>query len=203
MTTEEKIFKIISIIFHPLIIPTYGMIFIIMAIPYFRIAILFKGLLYLFYIISFFIMTCLLPFLTLLYIRKKQLIPMYDIDEKKQRLYPLLITIAYYVVYFLFFAIKLADPATMIMLLIPIVAMILAFILTFFIKVCFHSIAMGSVIGLLFIIPTLRAYIYIVIALLIAGSVCCSSLILKRHNISQIIIGFLLGIVSSSVILLI
>lgn len=203
MTKEEKTSKIISIIFHPLIVPTYGMIFMFMVVPYLKVMFMVSKALFLFYILSFFVMTCLFPVLTLLYMYKKKLISTLYVGERKERFYPLIITLAYYVVYLIFFALKVSDTITTFMLLIPIIGMLLAFILTFFIKVSFHSIAMGAMLGFLFVLPNIRQYLYIVIALFVAGCVCSACLVLHRNNIKQVILGFVVGFVSSIVGLLI
>lgn len=203
MTKEEKTSQIISIIFHPLIVPTYGMIFMFMVVPYLKVMFMVSKALFLFYILSFFVMTCLFPALTLLYMYKKKLISNLYVGERKERFYPLIITLAYYVVYLVFFALKVSDTITTFMLLIPIIGMLLAFILTFFIKVSFHSIAMGAVLGFLFVLPNIRQYLYIVIALLVAGSVCSARLILNRYTIKQVVLGFIVGFISSIIGLLI
>jgi membrane-associated phospholipid phosphatase len=81
--------------------------------------------------------------------------------------------------------------------LVSVIAICLAILLTYFTKISFYSISIGTIIGFIFILPTMRNIYAIIVVLLIAGIICSSRLVLNRHNITQIVLGLIVGFVSS------
>lgn len=197
MTKEEKINKILCMIFNPLIIPTYGLIAMVFLIPYFRLLFIVSKTIVILYCLSFFFMTFLLPFITIYLMYRKKLIDNLYIEDKEQRYYPLIVTLVYYLIYLLFFLMKINNPILTILVLVFVIAICLAILLTYFTKISFYSISIGTIIGFIFILPTMRNIYAIIVVLLIAGIICSSRLVLNRHNITQIVLGLIVGFISS------
>src|SRR5574344_1464777 len=167
MNKEEKTNKILCMIFNPLIIPTYGLIAMVFLIPYFRLLFIVSKTIVILYCLSFFFMTFLLPFITIYLLYRKKLIDNLYIEDKEQRYYPLIVTLVYYLIYLLFFLMKINNPILTILVLVFVIAICLAILLTYFTKISFYSISIGTIIGFIFILPTMRNIYAIIVVLLI------------------------------------
>ena len=191
---EIKFAKIISIIFHPLMMPLLTLLILFNSNTFiaFSIADEMKTFIY-FLFIAF---TVVLPTMIFLWLIKRGVISSLDMPEASERKIPFLISIIlYFALYYLLR--KLALPELVYLLLLgTILSIVVCFFITIIWKISIHMIAVGGVIGSLlalsirlgadFILP-----IYVVT--LLAGFIGYARLKLYAHTPAQVYSGFLLG----------
>lgn len=191
--TPDTLAKIISVIFHPLFMPVYGMAIIFSAPTLFGyLPFNVKKLLFLIVLIN----NVLLPFSLLPLFRYRNIISSWIIEDRKERIIPLLITTILY------------ATTAFIIHRFPIPSFLKSFIYaSFFIsllvtlenfwwKISIHSAGAGALISLvLFLSIKMHSHLteYIFIVIIIAGLVLSSRLRLNYHNPQQVWFGFLTG----------
>jgi hypothetical protein len=199
MTTDETknfpetVAKIISVIFHPLFMPLYGMAIIFSAptlLVYLPVDV--KKLLLLIVLIN----NVLLPFSLLPFFRYRNIISSWYIEERRERIIPLLITTILYLVTSI---ILYRLPIPLFLKSFIFAAFILSLAITcinFWWKISIHSAGSGALIALVLIL-SLRMFSpllwYLISAILAAGLVLSSRLKLNSHNPQQVWLGLLSG----------
>ena len=187
--------KIISTLFHPLIIPIIGLVIIFNTDSYVNYAIpdeLKKAVILLVGTSTF-----LIPLLISLLLLNRKIINSLEMETQKERVIPYTFTIIFYV--FTLFMIKRAPipPIIFNFIIGATLSVIIAFIVNIKWKISAHMIGIGGLVGALICISMmLEIYItpYIIFALIVAGLVGSSRLILKAHTQLQIYVGFVVGI---------
>jgi len=187
--------KIISIIFHPLIMPIFGLLIIFNTDSYINYAIpdeLKRAVILLVGTSTF-----IIPLLISLLLLNRKLINSLEMETQKERVIPYAFTIIFYV--FTLYLLRKAPIPPIIFNFVTgaTLSVIMAFIINIKWKVSAHMIGVGGLIGALVCISIiLEVYItpFIVIALIVAGLIGSSRLILKAHNPLQIYIGFAIGL---------
>ena len=186
-----KTAKIISIIGHPIFHPTWMMIILLLSgITRFTPG---NDLTFLTITLS---MTCLLPALVIVMLKKWHFIESYEMDERDDRLGPLFIMVLFLFVTFRFFNKMPLFSIYSFYLTTVIVTTILAFIITFFWKISLHALGWGNLTACLFIMTTvsMRLYLlYFLSSVVISGIVAAARLKLKSHSNAQIYSGFAMG----------
>jgi len=193
INTPDTLAKMISVIFHPLFIPVYGMAIIFSAPTLFGyLPFNVKKLLFLIVLIN----NVILPFSLLPLFRYRNIISTWIIEDRKERIIPLLIITILY------------ATSAFIISRFPIPAFLKSFIFaSFFIsllltlvnfwwKISIHSAGVGALISLVLFLSikmysSLTWYIFMVV--IIAGLVLSSRLRLNYHNPRQVWLGFLTG----------
>lgn len=188
--------KIISSIFHPLLMPVIGLLIIFNTDSYINYAIpvdLKKAV-----IILIATSTFVIPLLISLLLLNRKLIKSLEMETTKERIIPYAFTIIFYV--FTLYMLKQAPIPPIIFKFIigATLSVILAFIINLKWKISAHMIGIGGLFGALLTISLiLEAYItpYIVLTLLVAGLVGTSRLFLNAHTQGQLYAGFFLGLI--------
>lgn len=201
--------QIISWVFVPLFMPIYALL-ILMYIPS-REDFLFNddSLYYLpneskiALLTIFFIFSIFAPGITLLILKSKKIISNIEIDDKRERLIPLLITAGYCLVLYLFFVIKSSSlfGGTAIYLPKYIYALPLSGFVTislfawinFYTKISLHACGTGILTGLIFAYCSNSIYFHfslLMIAVFVTGFVMASRIYLNKHTLPQVIYGF-------------
>lgn len=183
--------KIISIIGHPIFHPTWMMLILILSgitrfMP--QSNAVFLGITVL--------MTCLIPGLVIMMVKRWGLIKSLEMEEREDRLGPLFIMLL-----FLYAAYRYFNKIPMLAifnfyLTAVIVVTVLAFVISFFWKISLHTLGWGCFTAFLFIMTTvsLRSYLlYFIACIVISGVVASARLKLKSHNNAQIYAGFAVG----------
>jgi len=190
----EKFAKIISTLFHPLLMPTFGVLLMLNTDTYLSFfPIEAKLIIYL----IVFAGTFLLPLLLLPFFLYRKYIKKITMDTRKERIAPLIITIASY--YFTYYVIK-QLPLPLIFnkfLLATTISVALTLIITLYWKISAHMIGIGGMIGLIVGLAlkfSVDFRFILMILLLIAGLIGTSRLYLKSHNSLQVYSGFFIGI---------
>ena len=188
--------KIISTIFHPLIMPIIGLLIIFNSDSYINYTVsieLKKAVLMLVGVSTF-----IIPLLIALFLLNRGLIDSLEMETQKERVIPYAFTIIFYV--FTLYMLKQAPipPIIFNFVIGATLSVILAFIINIKWKISAHMIGIGGLTGALICISTmLDIYItpYLFIALIIAGLIGSSRLILKAHTQSQVYVGYIVGII--------
>ncbi|MCB0402533.1 MAG: hypothetical protein KDD41_10650 [Flavobacteriales bacterium] len=187
--------KIISILFHPLLMPIIGLFIIFNTESYVNYAIPFdlkKAI-----IILVGVSTFVIPFLITLFLLQRKFINSLEMETQKERVIPYAFTIIFYI-FTLYMLKRVPIPPIIFNFIIgATLSVILAFVINIKWKISAHMIGIGGLIGALICISILlEVYVtpFILIALLVAGLVGSSRLILKAHSQAQIYAGFALGI---------
>lgn len=186
-----KTAKIISIIGHPIFHPTWMMILLLLSgITRFT-----PGNDWTFLTITF-SLTCLLPALVIVMLKKWHFIESYEMDERDDRLGPLFIMVLFLFVTLRFFNKMPLFSIYNFYLTTVIVTTIFAFIITFFWKISLHALGWGCLTACLFLMTTIsiRLYLlYFIGSIVISGIVAAARLKLKSHSNAQIYSGFAMG----------
>ena len=188
--------KFFSYVFHPLVIPTLGMLIIFNSNSYVNFAIpyeLKKAV-----VILVGLSTFVIPTLFTLFLQNRGYIKTIEMETTKERVIPYGFTIIFYF-FTIYVMMKVAIPPIIFNFMVgALVSVILAFIVNLKWKISAHMIGIGGLTGALIassFLLNVNLLSYITLSILISGLVASSRLILNAHNPSQLIIGFLMGMV--------
>ncbi|HEV8511999.1 MAG TPA: hypothetical protein VGQ59_01915 [Cyclobacteriaceae bacterium] len=188
--------KVISFVFHPLLMATY----LIIVIGKFFPALLMIGPDHIWLITSFvFGFTFVIPAVNLLLFRYLGSIQSLYFESRRERILPFIfISLMYSLVAFLFYY-KLPFSANFNKLMLIVAALVVvATLITFVYKVSVHSLALGGFVGILFPLirfsPTLLFPTTFIVA--ITGIVISSRLILDAHTPRETLVGSLAGVLT-------
>ncbi len=202
MGTLKKIAQFFSYFVHPLLLPVYGVGFVFNSDSVFSLTP--AGIKLYCYGITF-LFLCLLPVATMPLLKKMRLISSYALAARKERLFPILMSIVYAFVGFYF--IKQVPYTNIIQQLYLVLIILLAAfsIVTVCWKMSMHMTAIGAVCGFLLILgfryfANIRYTFMLVTAL--AGILGTCRLYLGKHNPAQIYAGFLFGLSVVMIILI-
>jgi membrane-associated phospholipid phosphatase len=183
--------QFISVIFHPLIIPTLGATFIAYSDPIpFRNNLLFSVL------GMVFIGTYLLPLLSILVLIRMGVVSNHHMPNRKERKWPLRLTLIFSgLTFFVLHNLQIHPTLARFMLGVT-MSIWAALLISHEFKISLHMTAMGGLVALVFAESILNQLLFfneIALALLIAGSVGSARLYLKAHHPLEVYSGFLLG----------
>lgn len=192
----NKLATLLSTVFHPLLMPTYG-IAIALYTSYMRI---FGDRLLGIVIVGVLLTTCILPSLGIYILYKLGHISDFRLHERTERTIPYLINFACYVACYLYLY-RFGIPGWIIAFIAgAIVALIISLFINRFWKISAHMVAAGSMVTLVFLMSfySLMLTPYIlplqIASVLLAGAIGSSRILLKRHTLGQVGAGFALGI---------
>lgn len=192
----EKFYKIISVIFHPIVVPTIGVLLSFILIPS-----SYPSNLKLTLLSLIFIMTYLVPLLILILFKKLKLIESFNAHTIKERKLP----VAMMIVLFYLLGNTIANIGAMrdISLLFYATSGALMLLYVFFvfkIKTSIHLLSLGISTAFFLIIDINNSSnfpLVIILNILIAGIVANARLYLKAHKPSEVYIGFFMGFIST------
>lgn len=193
---ETKLARVISVIFHPLLLPTYAML-ILININTHHILVLplkFRYLTVLFVFLTSFVMPTLI-FTILLKLGKIQSLEMHS---RRERTLPLLIVAIFF--YGTYYLLKQGPHFALfnIFMLGATLLVIVSLFINYFFKISIHMVAVGGLFGTFagFSILFKHDLIFLLyLIVLAAGLIGFARLKLKAHTTRQIYTGFLLGVV--------
>ena len=191
-----KTAKIISHLFHPLLMATYGCLIVFFGLTdtiYFIFTPFKLKLVLTFTIFSF---TFLLPVLNLLILYKLGYVSSLMVEHRRERTFPLLMTsLCYFGLFYMIYDFNI-WPAIKLFILGGGLCIFFAAIVTLWWQISAHMIGIGGLIGALFAIcyfmqmPILMA---ICACLIIAGCIGFARLKLNAHTPAQVYVGFIFG----------
>ena len=198
MTLEQQprgtaLANIISVVFHPLMMPVYGILIIFSAPTLFGfIPFEVKKLLFLIVLID----NLLLPASLMAYLHYRKLIKSYVIDNREERVLPLVLTtFFYFVTVYIFIRYRIPVFIKTFMLAAAIISTVVM-IINFWFMISIHAAGAGALLAMVLVLSfkmqTPLTW-FLVPVILMAGAVIASRLLLKSHTPREAWSGFLLG----------
>lgn len=194
--------KIISFIFHPLLMPIFGLFIVFNTNSYltYVVPLSVKNIVY----ITVVVFTIVLPIINTYFLIKSGLIKTLSVNTIRERRLVCLLAIVYYVICYYFLKQIPLPPVLYLIFLGAILSVFFAFLINFSWKISVHMIGIGGLVGTL-IGLSLRFMenLQLVVILLIfcAGIVGFARLKLDAHKPSQVYGGFFIGVFSEIVLL--
>lgn len=207
----QFIYKIISWIFVPLMMPVYTLAVMFFTETVSKTSIdikenpfLMNPYLKIVTLIIFFILLVIAPGLSLIIMQKNRQIESIELDNRRERSIPILITGFYSFVLtiilfkqlsILYFPVIIHSIAVL-----GVVSSLVAFIITLRAKISLHALASGLSAGTIiyyfyyFYIPNITVLLTVI---LIGGLIMTARYGLKKHTINQLISGYLIGLLLS------
>ena len=197
---KEQYAKVISLVFHPLLIPTIGFLVLMNSGFYFS---LISAEAKIIVFIVVFLSTFLTPLISLILMNISSRFQL-SMDKSTDRVVPLLFSAIFYYVGYFFLGRFSVYPVYRIFLIASIFIIIVLMLISMKWKISAHMAGIGGLLGAL-IALSLRLEInnssLIAVLVGIAGLVGTSRMILGKHNSLQIYAGFFLGFAVNFVIL--
>lgn len=203
MITETRISKIISIIFHPLLMPTYGIALIFFTKNY--ISIFTPSHFKLIIVGITFVFTFILPAVNAFILLKMGRIKSLEMETTGERIIPYTSTALYYFALFYLFYNAQFPGVFKILILGAVISILLTLVITFKWKISAHTVGIGGIcggmLGLIYRIQADMQLIFMIIILL-AGIIGYARLRLNAHNPAQVYAGFVLGFIVQFVLMI-
>ena len=201
ISIDDRLAQIISGVFHPLLMPFYGLLIIFNAPALYGYLPLQVKRIMVFIIL---VENILIPVMLITYLKFRNIITTWTMDSRKERIMPLIMTSFFYVftVYLTYrFHIPFFIKSFIICLAVLAVALT---IISFWYKISIHATASGALTALVLVL-SLRmqaplAWLMIIV-ILASGLVMSSRLWLGSHTAGEVWSGFLLGIFGSGLCL--
>jgi len=189
---HPKLAKVISIIFHPVVIPTLGILLLLNSSFYFS---MLSWEAKRFILLVVFFTSCILPMLmvSLLALNTK-----FDINmpNSTDRILPLLGAAVFYYLGFVLLGKVSVFPVLKLYMLASVLVIVALLVISMKWKISNHMAAIGGLGGTFFALSFrygLNPVYSLLIIIIVSGLVGTARLALSRHNIWQIIAGYLLG----------
>ena len=199
---SNKLARIISVVFHPFLIPVYGLVIIFIAPTlYTYLPFEVKKLMILIVMVN----NILLPLSLMPFFLHRNLISSWFMTDRKDRIVPLIIsTILYIVTTYIIYRFKVPFFLKTFFLAVSFLTLI-ATLINFRWKISLHSIGAGAILALVLIL-SFKMYTpllwYLIPVMITCGLILSSRLQLNFHNPGEVWSGFLTGIAGFSVIAL-
>jgi hypothetical protein len=193
--------KVISVLFHPLLVPTYALLLFINLNTHFVLAMPMQ-VRYLMTLLVF-LTTFMLPGLILLILRKFDVVKSMEMPERQERALPLIIVSAFF--YLTYYLLKQMEQNSIITLFMigATMLILLCLIINYFTKISLHATSWGGFLGALMgysLNARVDVMLWLYAIILITGMVATARLILKAHTPAQVYGGFLLGSLSQLIL---
>lgn len=189
----KRIAQILSILFHPLLIPVYALLQMNL-LPFF-----YPGADTLRHVLIFGSMFVLVvpPIMWYILLYKLKVIESWKASTRKERIWPYLFTILSYLLVSTICYLLRVDYGFTELWFGATLALVTVFIINFFWKISAHATGLGSWLGMLFFLSIYNDYSLlseIIVVSLSSGLIGWSRLKLEAHTPLQVFFGFLLGL---------
>jgi membrane-associated phospholipid phosphatase len=190
----QKLGHIISTIFQPLLIPTYGLLLLFQAGLFTYTQFNYK----LFTVISIFILTAIIPLTTILILKKVGVVSSVALSESKERTLPYLFAIFSYIAALIFLW-RIYMPVYIVAMMAGcVLATALVTIINIKWKISAHLCAMGSLCAAIMVVSFrlgINSTWILAFSFIAAGFVSMARIVLGVHTPLQTIAGFALGFI--------
>jgi hypothetical protein len=189
----KTIAKGLSILFHPLLLPTYATLLIVLANPYWFGS--FKNGIFMIAGIVM-LQTFLFPVITVLLMKALNFIDDLHIRDQKQRFIPFIAIMVYYIWTFMVLRSQQFPSVILWMMLGSCIAITFAFIANILLKISLHTLGMGCLVSVAIkcILISFSNMMPILFAIIIlAGVIGSVRLFLKEHEPQEIYLGYMVG----------
>jgi hypothetical protein len=202
-SAEEKFAKFISVIFHPLLMPTYGFILIFCTKNYISTFVVLRSKIVI--IAITFVFTFIFPAINAMVLLKMGRIRSLEMESAKERIIPYGTTALYYfALLYLFYQTNFLFIFKLVLLGATCI-ILLTLLINMKWKISAHTAGIGGVAGtVLAIMYRLQIDLQLIffIIILIAGTVGYARLRLNAHTPAQVYSGFLLGFLVQLILIL-
>lgn len=197
-----KLSKLISFAFHPVLMPTYALLLLFQFTPLFSEFMSNEQKTQILKLT--FIFTFLLPFFSVIILKKLKVVSSYYMENQEERRWPLLFALGWYYLLFLLFETLHIHFAVVYLLVGAMLILLISAIVSNFWKISLHMLGIGGVTGAFFAIHYLfGGDIGLIITLLFcAGLVGFARVKEIAHNLKQVYFGFLIGAITEFLIFL-
>lgn len=188
-------FKIISVILHPLLAPTYGTLVYMWANPHME---AFQGGGLRIKAVVFF-NSFVMPAVAIAMMKALGFIQTFEMKDKQERIIPFIATMIFYI--WTFLAVKNAlalSFAMVIFFLGTVISLMASFFINLFHKLSIHMVGMGGLLTATLMMLTnseRSVLLFVLLFVVLTGLVASARLYLKAHTPVQLYSGFLVGIV--------
>jgi hypothetical protein len=202
VSIQYKAARIISVIFHPVFMVVYGLTILLFAptfLEYLPPDI--KKILYLVVIVN----NVLVPLTLLPVFRYRNLISSYDIENKSERIIPLLTaSILYCTTSFIVFRFQIPFLLKSFIFATSVLSIIVS-VINFWWKISIHAVGAGALTATILIL-SIKMHTsltwYLIASILASGLILTARLRLNSHNLSEVWIGFLTGLLGIGLFIL-
>ena len=191
---ETRLAKIISVVFHPILMPTYLIGMLLNLNAYFALVLTAKAKIMLLGMV--FLSTCIFPMaLIFLFIHSGKMLSL-QMEKRQERTITLLaISMFYYITWWMLGRMQL-SPVFSVFIIGVFYTSVFTLTINLFMKISLHMIAMGGATGLfvgLSLLLLLPLQSIVVIVILLSGIIGFARLKLNSHNPAQIYVGWIVG----------
>lgn len=209
----QGVAQFITILFHPLMMMTYMLVILLLINPYQFGVYSIKEQWKLVFLV--FLSTFALPSFALVLMRSLNMVDSLSLESRQERIGPYIITGTFYLWMFVNFKQNQAIPHSLTVITLgATIGLFFAFFFNNFTKISAHAVGVGGLVGMSVISSkffgfetfTLDTWLFggiecstnfvVMIAILLAGAVCTSRLILKAHSQEQVYGGFAAGLLA-------
>jgi hypothetical protein len=198
---SKRFAAFISYLFHPLLFPTYAVMFIIAANP--RFFAIYPPRAQLLWLIITFIFTFICPVVWIVMMKRLELISDFNFENTKDRIIPYIAVATFYMWTFKLFKpttelTPYTNPLISMMMLGASVSIFIGFFINIFRRISIHAIASGGFVGLVLCLVQLSDYdlrFFLIFMILIGGLVGTARIILGDNKQEEIWAGYLTGFI--------
>ena len=190
----KKLAEILSVIFHPLIVPIFALLQI-RSMPFFYGSSASLRDIYLFGCMFLLVVP---PVIWYIVLYKFKVIKSWRATSRRERIWPYLLTILSYALVCGISSVLGIEYGFLDLWFYATLALVVVFIVNFFWKISAHATGMGSWTGMLFFLSIFNDYFLlfqIIVVILSSGLIGWSRLKLEAHTPLQVLFGYLLGLI--------
>jgi membrane-associated phospholipid phosphatase len=189
---HPKLAKVLSIVFHPVVVPTLGMILLLQSSFYFS---MLSWEAKRFILLVVFFTTSILPMLA---ISLMALSPRFDVNMSKStdRVVPLLAASIFYYLGFILLGRVTIFPVLKLYMLASVLVIVFLLLISMKWKISNHMAALGGLSGTFFALSFrygLNPVDSLLILIVVSGLVGTARMVLEKHSIWQIVAGYFLA----------
>jgi len=187
--------KTFSFLLHPLLMPTIGILILMYSNSY--IAFIPESAKKMIIILTA-VGTFLLPALMIPIFMLRGMVTEIQMDDRRERLFPLAITLIFYILTFVLFIRIPVYRLIHAFMLGTLLSLLAGFLITFKWKISTHMIGLGGLTAFILIVSLhLNIYMlpHLILVILASGIAGASRLYLNAHNATQVCVGFITGFV--------
>lgn len=190
---NRSLAKTFSVVFHPLLLPTYIFAFILYYLPVSTLSLAVQSRWIVLAMIFF--TTFIIPSLGAYVMVKAGHLSSMEMEKRKERSLPLLFTsLCYATTAYLFYREQAFDEIFYFIMAIIAASVFMTYLVSFYWKISAHSVGVGGGLGLLVMLhriaPDTSMLLAIVVGMLITGTVLSARLALHVHTPEQVYAGF-------------
>lgn len=195
-TALKVMANVVSFVMQPLFVPLMAFALILFGFSTLFAGFSFKVKMNLLVFIG--LITLVIPVLSVLLLKRLGMIQSVLMDERKDRIVPMMLTSGIYMAlsFLLVTRLQINPLFSTVMLCIACVTVAVTFI-TFFWKISAHSAALGGLFSLLFLLnmhlDNELTFAMMLLLLIVLGVVMSARLYLQAHSVWQVLFGFVLG----------